>query len=549
MPRPNRVFGASGEEQVIRDGEREITLTNLRKTFWAREALTKGDLLAHYARVAPVLIPAPRRAPADPQALPDGADAGPFFQHNVPDNAPGLAGHRRALSQRQGRAEARTATWWSMTPWGCCGSSTSAASTCNPWQSRAATPDRPTHVLFDLDPMDGLAFERVVEAALAVGELSTRWVCAAIRRRPGARECTSSFPWRPGPDYATTRLFAQAVGEVLAASPPGLVITTEVRKAARGSRVYLDANQNGRGRSISSVYSVRPRRGSPGRDAPAVGRGRARARSPRRQHGRGRRGASPSTATSSRRCSADLQELAPAVARLAKVFGKRDARGRGPPAGGESKPRCHLTHTHSSSASGAISTASAPPSRRWPATWPTTSPNCRSCRPTRSPAPRTAVRPPSSASPSRWATADTPISRRRFASPSGRRPVAPGAPAPRRRDRPRDRRRARGPRRRPHAPPEPRPRTGRRGAPRPLSAHPRRRGPRPPVSRAPRRAPYPQRPCRRRSWDRSTGPERAWLDALPARAGMIAVGVGRENRVARGGLGRGAVRRDCRSPR
>ena len=58
------------------------------------------------------------------------------------------------------------------------------------------------------------------------------------------------------------RLFAHVVARRLIARRPDLV-TVEGLTARRGSRVYLDANQNGRGRSISSVYSVRPRPGAP----------------------------------------------------------------------------------------------------------------------------------------------------------------------------------------------------------------------------------------------------------------------------------------------
>ncbi len=260
-PRPNRVFGASGEEQVLRDGGREITLTNLRKTFWAREALTKGDLLAHYARVAPVLIPHLEGRPLILKRYPDGADAAPFFQHNVPDNAPDWLGTAElARSDKEGSEPNRYAMIDD--PLGLLWVINLGAIDLNPWQSRADSPDLPTHVLFDLDPMEGLAFDRVVEAALAVGEVLDAVGLRGYPKTTGGSGMHIFVPLAPGPDYATTRLFAHAVGEILARRHPGLV-TTEVRKAARGSRVYLDANQNGRGRSISSVYSVRPRRGAP----------------------------------------------------------------------------------------------------------------------------------------------------------------------------------------------------------------------------------------------------------------------------------------------
>lgn len=260
-PEPNPVFGASGDEQVLRDGDRQITLTNLRKVFWGREAITKGDLLAHYARMAQVLLPHLSQRPLILKRYPDGADAAPFFQHNVPDGAPSWLPHAElARSDKEGASPNRYAMVDD--PLGLLWVVNLGVIDFNPWQSLAETPDLPTHVLFDLDPADGLAYERVVEAALAVREILDQVGLRGYPKTTGGSGMHIFVPIEPGPDYATTRLFSQAVGQLLAVAHPRL-ITTEVRKVSRGARVYLDANQNGRGRSISSVYSVRPRRGAP----------------------------------------------------------------------------------------------------------------------------------------------------------------------------------------------------------------------------------------------------------------------------------------------
>jgi bifunctional non-homologous end joining protein LigD len=132
----------------------------------------------------------------------------------------------------------------------------------NPWQSLAEAPDTPTHVLFDLDPADGLPFGKVVEAAglvrRAIEELGLR----GYPRTSGASGMHIMVPLVPRHDFDEVRLVARGVSEGLVTVRPDLV-TTVTRVADRGPRVYLDANQNGRGRSIASVYSVRPRPGAP----------------------------------------------------------------------------------------------------------------------------------------------------------------------------------------------------------------------------------------------------------------------------------------------
>jgi bifunctional non-homologous end joining protein LigD len=192
---------------------------------------------------------------------PDGADAEPFFQHNIPTGAPDWL-HRVELS-RSDKPERATNTYvmvddplallW-VVNLGCID--------LNPWQSRAATPDQPTHVLFDLDPMDGVDFARVVEVALLIREQLTALGLRAYPKTTGGSGMHLFVPVSPGLTYEVVRLFAFAIAERLVGLRPELV-TTKVPKDQRGQRVYIDSNQNGRGRSISCVYSVRPRRDAP----------------------------------------------------------------------------------------------------------------------------------------------------------------------------------------------------------------------------------------------------------------------------------------------
>jgi bifunctional non-homologous end joining protein LigD len=132
----------------------------------------------------------------------------------------------------------------------------------NPWQSLAARPDEPTQVLFDLDPADGLPFEKVSETARLLHEELDRAGLRGYPRTSGASGMHVFVPLTPGHTFDSVRLFATVVGQRMKARRPDLV-TLEARKLDRGSRVYLDANQNGRGRSIASVYSMRPRPGAP----------------------------------------------------------------------------------------------------------------------------------------------------------------------------------------------------------------------------------------------------------------------------------------------
>jgi bifunctional non-homologous end joining protein LigD len=258
---PPGPFGGETGDRALEDGGRRVTLTNLDKPYWPREGIVKGHLLDHYLRMAPVLVPHVAGRPQILKRYPDGIEGEFFFQHNVGDQAPSWM--RTARLSRSGRSDEKTSHYaivddalgllW-LANLGCI--------ELNPWQSLADAPDQPTHVLFDLDPTEGLPFERVVETALLVRESLEAVGLRGYPRTSGASGMHVLVPIEPGPDWDAVRLFAQVVSEALVRAHPKLV-TTERVVAKRGPRVYLDAGQNGRGRSIASVYSVRPRPGAP----------------------------------------------------------------------------------------------------------------------------------------------------------------------------------------------------------------------------------------------------------------------------------------------
>lgn len=258
---PPGPFGGTAGDRTVEDGGRRITLTNLDKVYWPGEGITKGHLLDHYLRVAPALLPHVAGRPMILKRWPDGIAGDHFFQHNVPPNAPEWL--RRVDLSGGGRPGEETSRYAVVDdPLGLLWLVNLGCIDLNPWQSTADAPDQPTHVLFDIDPAEGLPFARVVEAALLVRDALEAAGLRGYPRTSGASGMHVLVPIAPGPGYDAVRLFARVVAEGLVRSRPDLV-TIRRRVAERGPRVYLDADQNGRGRSIASVYSVRPRPGAP----------------------------------------------------------------------------------------------------------------------------------------------------------------------------------------------------------------------------------------------------------------------------------------------
>ncbi|MGH3023253.1 MAG: DNA ligase D [Gaiellaceae bacterium] len=246
----------------IRRGKRTLKLSNLDKLFWPEEGIAKRDLLAYYQRIAPVLLPHLRDRPFTMKRYPDGWEGNHFFQKDAPSHMPEWIPRRTYRSTSRESRQKRTIAYplvndelallW-MVNMGCIDMNT--------WYSRVDRPDRPDFVLFDLDPSPDVGFAETVRVALLVKEVLDALGLAGFPKTSGSEGFHVLVPVERRHTYQETREFAEIVAGTLARVHRGLV-TTEWSKAKRRG-VLVDANQNGEGKTIASVYSVRPRAGAP----------------------------------------------------------------------------------------------------------------------------------------------------------------------------------------------------------------------------------------------------------------------------------------------
>jgi bifunctional non-homologous end joining protein LigD len=132
----------------------------------------------------------------------------------------------------------------------------------NAWYSRVDRPDRPDYVVFDLDPPDGPdGFAQAIEVAHLIRGLLEQLELPGYVKTSGSDGIHVLAPIQRRATFEQTYAFAEAASRLLEARHPGLV-TTEWLKRKR-SGVLVDHRQNGWGKTIASVYSVRPKPGAP----------------------------------------------------------------------------------------------------------------------------------------------------------------------------------------------------------------------------------------------------------------------------------------------
>jgi bifunctional non-homologous end joining protein LigD len=244
-----------------------VKLSNLDKIFWPDDdpggPITKGDLIDYYRAVAPVLVPHLEGRPFTMRRYPDGAYGKAFFQKDAPKHMPEwikrfaveVSTRERPPKRRTIEAplvnDARALLW--MANMGCIDM--------NAWYSRADKPERPDFVLFDLDPSPDVGIKEVVEVALVVKQALDALGLVSFPKTSSADGMHVLVPIERRSTYAQTREFCEIVAGAIATTHRGLATTEWVKAKRRG--VLIDANQNGEGKTIASVYSVRPRPGAP----------------------------------------------------------------------------------------------------------------------------------------------------------------------------------------------------------------------------------------------------------------------------------------------
>ena len=233
---------------------REVRLTNLAKPFWPELGITKGDLIQYYADVSPFLLPHIRDRAMVMKRYPNGAHSEPFFMKRAPEPRPAwirtceIDHGSKGIINFPVIDDVPSLLW--VINLGCID--------LNQWYATCDDINRPDYVHFDLDPGDGATFAQVREAALILREALETLEMNPLVKTSGSKGLHVYVPIVRGPVQKTAWTFAKALSVELASRHRALM-TSEYRRENRPKgRVLVDYNQNAWGRTLASIYSVRP---------------------------------------------------------------------------------------------------------------------------------------------------------------------------------------------------------------------------------------------------------------------------------------------------
>src|SRR5215218_8348383 len=241
---------------------KEVHLSSADRVLFPDDGITKGNLFNYYDRVAPTLVQHLRDRPFTMKRYPHGIDGEVFFQKQAPKHLPGWIATRQFTTHPREGGErlvdfalvnSAEAVLF-MVQYNCIDM--------NAWYSRVDKPHRPDFVLFDLDPPDDPnGFELAIDVAHRIHERLYEVGLPGYVKTSGADGIHVVAPITRRSLFEQTYDFAEQASRLLERRHQGKVTTEWLKKKREG--VLVDHRQNGWGKTIASVYSVRPKPGAP----------------------------------------------------------------------------------------------------------------------------------------------------------------------------------------------------------------------------------------------------------------------------------------------
>ena len=232
---------------VVTVGGREMSLSNLGKVLWPATGFTKGHMIDYYARIAPVMVTHLAGRAITLRRWPNGVGAASFFEKNCPSHRPPWLPTVDMGEIAYCVLDEPAALVWT---------ANLAAIELHPTLPAAPDLDRPTFVVFDLDPGAPADVVTCARLALIIRDALAQMGLSAWAKTSGSKGLQLYLPLGRTATYAQTRSFAQALAALLERVHPDLVVTTQDR-SVRSGKVLIDWSQNVASKTTVAVYSLR----------------------------------------------------------------------------------------------------------------------------------------------------------------------------------------------------------------------------------------------------------------------------------------------------
>ncbi|MDQ6835395.1 MAG: DNA ligase D [Actinomycetota bacterium] len=235
-----------GALAVKLDG-RGLKISNWDKVLFPEAGFTKGDLIAYYARVAAAVLPHLRDRPLTLKRYPNGVGGQFFYEKQSPSHRPDWVQTARIGGVNYTLAQDRATLVWL---------ANLADIELHTSLALAHAPQRPTMLVFDLDPGAPAGIVECCEVGLVLRGLFSQLGLESMAKTSGSKGLQVYVPLNGPASYEQTKPFARQVAELLEQRLPKLVVS-RMTKRLRAGKILVDWSQNDDHKTTVTVYSVR----------------------------------------------------------------------------------------------------------------------------------------------------------------------------------------------------------------------------------------------------------------------------------------------------
>ncbi|HLX86611.1 MAG TPA: non-homologous end-joining DNA ligase [Terriglobales bacterium] len=234
---------------------RKLKLTNLEKVLYPAAGFAKGQVVDYYVRIAPVLVPHLTGRALTMKRYPEGVEHPYFFEKNAPMHRPDWVKTAPVWSESNHRTinfilanDLATIVWIANL----------ASIELHPSLSLATDIATPTMIVFDLDPGPPANIVQCAQVGLWVRDIFDHFGLKSFPKTSGSKGMQVYVPLNTKTSYEQTKSFAHAIARLLEQEHPELVVS-DMKKAVRTNKIFVDWSQNDEHKTTISVYSLRAR--------------------------------------------------------------------------------------------------------------------------------------------------------------------------------------------------------------------------------------------------------------------------------------------------
>ena len=238
-------------ELVIDD--RKLQVSNLDKVLYPKTGFTKADVIDYYIRIAPVLLPHLKDRPLTMKRYPNGVEGEFFYEKNCPVHRPKWVQTAKVWSEGNQRImhyclanDLPTLVW----------AANLADLELHTSLSHKIKVERPTMMVFDLDPGAPADIVQCCQVGIWLRELLDEMKLKAFAKTSGSKGLQVYVPLNTAVTYDDTKDLSRALAQRLEREHPDRV-TSNMSKAVRKGKVFVDWSQNDEHKTTICVYSLR----------------------------------------------------------------------------------------------------------------------------------------------------------------------------------------------------------------------------------------------------------------------------------------------------